>query len=356
MKKVTAVLLFSIACQRDQTPPATAPRLEVELPPEAPITGQPHFLEVRGGGWQYPHTSLLPTGPGSDDRGFVEAVALFRANKVQEAIPLLQQFTQQNPRHAGGWSVLSACLFRNRQMKEGADAARRAAQLEPSPNAWNNLATILMVGGDTDGAIYAFEQALLLDSKNYLAWRNLASLHYARHNLTEASWALWNLVRIDPLDTYGYISLGQTYVEQGKLGDALELYQARISAINTMPEERQRKAGLTIELPLAMGKVLFMQGDLEGAEKNLLWALEVAAGVPSSWVPVSLYRGHIYANLGRLYEAQSKIPKAIQSYQAALEQQKEKGFDLSLARVYDPREIEARIAELKHHTNVGGTP
>ena len=74
-------------------------------------------------------------------------------------------------------------------------------------------------------------------------------------------------MRIEPNDTYGYVSYGQILVEQGKLELAKEVYQYRLKELSLMSEAfKQTPSGLTLDFTVGSRR-----GSQEMKKRNNLY-------------------------------------------------------------------------------------
>ena len=90
--------------------------------------------------------------------------------------------------------------------QQAEQAALKVVELVPSALAYCNLASVLLAN-EKWAAISAYEAALVLDSKSFLALReSLGSLAYRSRDLSEAE-DFRRLLRYEPNDSYVYVSL-----------------------------------------------------------------------------------------------------------------------------------------------------
>ncbi|HEX4034805.1 MAG TPA: tetratricopeptide repeat protein [Solirubrobacteraceae bacterium] len=78
------------------------------------------------------------------------------------------------PRDGGEWARLGRLRLRLMDRSGAIDALRRAVSLEPSVEAFLDLALALQLAGDLGGEVWACEQAVELDGDSHHAWVRLA--------------------------------------------------------------------------------------------------------------------------------------------------------------------------------------
>jgi Flp pilus assembly protein TadD len=119
------------------------------------------------------------------------ATHLFRHGRIEEATVAMRKVADLVPSSASAWSNLGGAL----QMQGDFDGSRvaydRSLQLEPSKNAYSNLATTQYYLGQFGEAVANFERAVALGERD----------HTIRGNLADALWQLPDR-RADAVATY----------------------------------------------------------------------------------------------------------------------------------------------------------
>lgn len=271
----------------------------------------PDFIEVADS-YEYPNSSLVTKARTSGSE-IQRATRLYKSEKFQRAVDILQPYLQQNPRDHNGHSLLSACLFRLKDIDVAQEHALQAIDLHASVNTYSNYGSILSGIGKRQAAIEAYLKAHEHDHKHYLPIRNLVTLYYNEKNLEKAEEFLHELIRVDPHDSYSYVSLGQVLVEQNKWQEAEHVYRYRIVSLQrASQQERELAGGMMLDLPLALGRVLIHLRKFEEAEKWLLQTIALSSTTTTSWAPARTYAKFAKLELRRLYKVTNQPEKAAQ--------------------------------------------
>jgi TolB-like protein/tetratricopeptide (TPR) repeat protein/DNA-binding winged helix-turn-helix (wHTH) protein len=102
------------------------------------------------------------------------ATHLFQRGKIVEATGALRKVTELVPSSAFAWSNLGAALQMEGDFDRALAAYDRSLQLEPSKDAYSNLATTYYYLGRFSLAIQAYERAAALGEHDYMIQGNLA--------------------------------------------------------------------------------------------------------------------------------------------------------------------------------------
>ena len=97
-------------------------------------------------------------------------------------------------------------------------------------------------------------------------------------------------MRIEPSDSYLYISLGQVLVQQGRIDEAQEVYLYRLKELEFLDEHtRNTDSGLSLELPLALGETYRRKRQFEEARKWFKQTVEWSKSYETSWASPEVY-------------------------------------------------------------------
>lgn len=124
---------------------------------------------------------------------------------------------------------------------------------------------------------------------------------YEAQKTTRARAFLARAIKLRPNDPDAYLVLTQLWLDQGRVEDAVRVVEDLGAAVPGEPIGFRR-----------LGLALAERGDAPRAEKLLLRAVERDPGDLESW-----------ATLARIYEATNRLPKALESYEKALERDPE---------------------------------
>ena len=93
---------------------------------------------------------------------------------IDLAAEAAERAVERAPRDGGEWARLGRLRLRLMDRQGAIDALRRAVSLEPSVEAFLDLALALQLAGDLGGEVSACEQAVELDGDSHQAWVRLA--------------------------------------------------------------------------------------------------------------------------------------------------------------------------------------
>ena len=102
------------------------------------------------------------------------ATHLFARGRIVEAAAEYRTVTELVPSSASAWSNLGGAMQMGGDFKGALDAYGRSLKLEPSKNAYSNLATTHYYLGQFPEAVRYFENALALGEHDQIVWGNLA--------------------------------------------------------------------------------------------------------------------------------------------------------------------------------------
>ncbi len=204
---------------------------------------------------RYPNIVSLLMLDHSDPR-WIEADKLFQDGLFLEAAERLLVLIDEEPDNVAAHSLLSSVFIQLGDLNQALVAGQRVVELKPTAWSYTNLGSLYILKSDFEPAKMQFLEAIKLDSKFYLALRNLGSVAYQEKNYVEAEGYFRQLIRVEPKDSYSYIALGQVLVDQGKLLAAKEVYQYRLQELEWYTQNDVRSAsGFSLDLPLALAEV-----------------------------------------------------------------------------------------------------
>ena len=281
----------------------------------------PIFVDLAGQNWQYPISSIGEEKEIMDPE-LREGNRQYHEGEYKKSAEIIIPYIEEHPEDPNAHSILAACFFRLGDFSQAMKAAQKSIEYAPSVISYSNLGSILAGQGSIERAIDAYQKAREMDSKHFLPIRNLVTLYYRIENLSQAEELLYELIKIDPTDSYGYVSLGQVLVEQKKWTEAEAVYRFRLEDLNTTPsDERFLAGGLMLDLPLALANVLLHQKKYDEAEHYFIEMLSLTDTVQATWTTPNIYRKKAYIGLVELYmatkekEKEQKIRQAFKKIQ-----------------------------------------
>jgi serine/threonine-protein kinase len=93
--------------------------------------------------------------------------------RLDDAEAPLKRAVDLNPKHARGWNSLGALYLRMGRYKDAEDSLRRSLAVEPSMEAYTNLAVLCEYQNRYADAVPFFEKAAALAPSSYMAWGNV---------------------------------------------------------------------------------------------------------------------------------------------------------------------------------------
>jgi tetratricopeptide (TPR) repeat protein len=278
--------------------------------PSKIINVQPKIMDMGTTNWNYPASTMVPVYV-DDSEEFRAAQQSFASKDLKKTAEILLGILSKDSTHIGAHSLLSATFLSMGDLEQAEKAAVRALEIYPSALAHCNLATILLAANQHISAQEHFTAALTLDAKSFLALRNLASLSHRSGELDKSEEYLHRLLRLEPNDSYIYVSLGQVIAEQGRLIEAEEVYRYRLKELEFVDEgTRRTDSGLTLELPIALGEVLRRQKRWDEARYWFEKTIELSSIYDASWTLPEVYAIKAMLRIASTYTQQGDDAQA----------------------------------------------
>ena len=188
--------------------------------------------------------------------------------------------------------IRMAEILRRREQPSAADRAYRAAvEMDPRrDDAYVGIADLAVEGGDLETAILSYDRIVDLQPNNANAWLRLGALQRKADRLTESQRSLQTALRIAP-SSEAHLEMARTWWAQGNQVNAISQYRS-----STLDDPDGQMAAET-------GWALMEVGDMPAAQIMLERAVVLR---PAD--------GRVLYDLGRCYEAQGAIPRALQWY------------------------------------------
>ena len=140
-----------------------------------------------------------------------------------------------------------------------------------------------------------------MDSKFYLALRNLGSIAYQEKDYVGAEKYFRDFIRLEPEDSYSYLALGQVLADQGKVQQAKEVYQYRLQELEWDEEPyRKTSSGFSLDLPLALAEAHRRLGETTDALYWLKQSLIYTQRYDGYYASSEVYENRTYERLMEL--------------------------------------------------------
>ncbi|MFM6382393.1 MAG: tetratricopeptide repeat protein [Microcystis panniformis] len=218
--------------------------------------------------------------------------------KYPEAERIWRQIIQLDPNSAVAFSNLCAALFRQNKLDEALIFCQKALALDPKlPETYNNLGLVLYNQKKLTEAEEMYRRAIALDDKNVYAYNGLGAVLANQKKLTEAEEMYRRAIALDDKYVGTYYNLGNVLRDQKKLTEAEEMYR-RALALDDQ----------SVFAYNGLGNVLRDQKKLTEAEEMYRRALALD--------DQSVFA---YNNLGNVLSDQKKLTEAEEMYRRALD-------------------------------------
>jgi TolB-like protein/tetratricopeptide (TPR) repeat protein/DNA-binding winged helix-turn-helix (wHTH) protein len=195
------------------------------------------------------YASLIERNPSDADAHIGLGDVLAGLGKGAEAEASYRQAVAAEPAYWGAYSALATYLFQRGKLIEATVALRKVTELVPSSAyAWSNLGGVLQMKGDFDQALAAYDRSLQLEpSKD--AYSNLATAYYY---LGRFPLAIQSYERAAALGEHDYQIQGNLadalWQVEGRRGEAAAIYRRAIqlaeSELAATPDSPTLKAQL----------------------------------------------------------------------------------------------------------------
>jgi tetratricopeptide (TPR) repeat protein len=247
----------------------------------------------------------IAKGAAEGDSRLQQALDLLKANKMAEAVQLLNAFAEDK---------------RVRIEKDRKEAAI----------AYRNLGAIAGLA-DPKRALEAYEKALALDPDDIesLFWTGWIQISYG--DLGKAQTRLERVLMLAKTDDQAYykywafIGLGDIKQQRGDLSRALKSYSDGLAIAERFAQSGPSNAGWQRDLSVSyekIGDVQQAQGDLAGALKSYQDSLAIRDRLAKSDPGNAGWQRDLSAaneRLGDIFIAQGNLPAALEQYRASLD-------------------------------------
>jgi tetratricopeptide (TPR) repeat protein len=133
------------------------------------------------------------------DRLLEEAVAAYRAGKLNDVEPPCQRILELQPHHFASLQLLAAVAANKGEPRRGIELIERAISLRPeAADGYIELAKLLRLDDRTSGAIAALQKAIECEPGSAAAHNDLGLIHLAQDDLVEALACFDRAIEIRP--------------------------------------------------------------------------------------------------------------------------------------------------------------
>ncbi|MFM6558041.1 MAG: tetratricopeptide repeat protein [Microcystis panniformis] len=217
--------------------------------------------------------------------------------KYPEAERIWRQIIQLDPNSAVAFSNLCAALFRQNKLDEALIFCQKALALDPKlPETYNNLGLVLYNQKKLTEAEEMYRRAIALDDKYVDAYYNLGNVLSDQKKLKDAEEMYRRALALDDKFAPAYYNLGNVLYNQKKPTEAEEMYRRALSLHNK-----------NVNAYIGLGNVLYDQKKPKEAEEMYRRAL----ALDDKYV-------YAYYGLGIVLRDQKKLTEAEEMYRRAL--------------------------------------
>jgi len=219
--------------------------------------------------------------------------------RYDEAIEAIEEALRIDPKNVMAHGRIASVFLDQGDLKAALASAESALRLDPNHSyAHNTIGLVRHKRGDFDGAIEAFREALRIEPKHGDARCNLAESLLAKGDLKGAIAAYRMALEIDPELVLANLNYGSLLAFNLRKPDEALVYIRKAIALD--PDQPAAH--------LNLGQILWMTGDLKGAEAAHKKAVEIGPDTPQ-----------ILVNYGAfLVDALRRFDDAIVQFRAAL--------------------------------------
>jgi len=149
--------------------------------------------------------------------------ARLEAGRLEQAADDFREVLARSPNHFQARLSFAQCLLNNFKVAEAEAELNRCHSMLPARSEpLVGLAACALELGDLEKAQTLAKEALALDSNSTPAWNVLGILHLRRQRYDLAISVFETVVRLNPRDKQGHLSLAQAFTKKGDLEKAKE--------------------------------------------------------------------------------------------------------------------------------------
>jgi protein O-GlcNAc transferase len=164
--------------------------------------------------------------PKQQDSAFHAALALHRADKLDQAALAYRNILKLRPNHSGALNNLGVLCRKQGLFEEASSCFERVLKLSPNhADAWSNLASLYISLGNFEAAVHAAMQATKYAPEHAKGFNNLSFALFRTGQLALAEQASRKALQIDPKIANAWSNLGQILQSQSRETEATDAYK-----------------------------------------------------------------------------------------------------------------------------------
>ncbi|KAG8759045.1 anaphase-promoting complex subunit cdc27 [Serendipita sp. 396] len=214
---------------------------------------------------------------------------LWHLRKNAQLSFLAQELLNINPKSPEAWIAIGNCFSLQKEHPQALVSFQRASEMDPfCAYAYTLSGHESLVSDDVRKAIVLFQTALGYDGRHYNAWYGLGSCYLKMGRLPMAQYHFERAVEIHPANAVLLGCLGMVHERQGRVEEALSLFNIALQASPNNSLVRYRRA-----------KIMVQRGDYAAAEEDLVRLCDLSPSEPN----VVLLLGKVYHLQGKKEDA-----------------------------------------------------
>ncbi len=171
------------------------------------------------------------------------SLSLFNLNEVEAALPAAQALVSLEPQTADSHALLGDIHFGLLQWEAAAQAYEAALALADDASIRVVLGLVRMQLGQADAAVEQYQAALALEPNNAPAWQSLGDAYVQQGKLNQAAGAFEQSLAIED-SALARSQLANVYWQQGDVDRAIDQYEQAVALDPAQPRPQVRLGGL----------------------------------------------------------------------------------------------------------------
>ena len=275
------------------------------------------------------YVRVLRLRPADSDALYLLGLVAHQSGQPAQAVELLRQSLAALPGQARCYTFLGLNLVRLGRMEEAEASLQQSLAIEPSAEAYNQLAALWMEQGREEDAIAGYEKAIAADARYTAAHCNLGDVWRRRGEWARAVECYRRAVASDPQNPPALAALGRTLLKMGQpaeaerhLEKAVVLSDQNAEVICDLGDAWQSLGkiesaieayGHALELAPQLGRAWFSKGCAESHRLDYIAAIECfrkALEIAPDWPAAQHNLGRALFKMGQVEEALALFRRA----------------------------------------------
>lgn len=225
------------------------------------------------------------------------ALRLHNAGQLPEAIRLYKKALKRQERDPQVLFLLGTACFQFGQKKDGIKYVQESIGLIPNPIAYNNLGTMLVLTGEPESGIAAFDKAIAIETNYAEAYCNKAAALEGLMRHQESLQCCNRAIELEANYPLAYLNQGNAYQSLRKFDEAMVSYDHALQLIPAYAEAFLNRSAVLRKL---------------GGPYDALESSARAIALKPDYAEAYNAQGNAQLELGRFAEALQSYDKAIE--------------------------------------------